>query len=95
MTNLNRYALSKDLIFKSDRFERSVLSSFIDKSGKLIQIKRNNYIFKAFLGIIALNSYINWKQANEENLLHRNNSHASCRYVVLSSLAFLGGITFL
>ena len=71
------------------------MSSFIDKTGKVIKIKRNNYIFKALLGALAFNSYINWKHSNEDNLLHRNNNYASCKYVIISTLTFIGGITLL
>ena len=95
LSNLNRFALSKELILKSNNFERTVLTNFVDKTGKIVKIRTYNFGLKAILGLIMVNSYINYRNNNEYNKLHRKKELVSNRGLVLSTLAFVGSITLI
>lgn len=98
--HIDKYLKIKDLYYyklpcEADKYERNVLKHFVNKAGKIIMIKRNNYVLKSMLGIIAFNSLINWIGAINENKLRRIDSYPSTKNLVCSSLLFFGGLTLL
>lgn len=65
LNNVHRYELSKGLQLHSDALERGLLSNCYAKCSKIVYSRRNNYAFKAFLGLVFVNYYFS-RQYNKD-----------------------------